>query len=118
MTFRMLKDELIMVDSTRANLDEANALLPQMRAFAIQEALTQKEYYPGEQRCLELMKRLAESHLRMKAFLFQLRRSNDHKVVDVRENNLEDFRTLHKDIGAAMEELMANVLIARLNNAI
>lgn len=118
MTFRMLKDELLKVDSARAALEEGQSLLPQMRAFAIQEGLQPDAYFAGEERCLKLTQELSDRFFHMKDFLFQLRRSNDHQVVDVREANLEDFRTLWKDLGGLMEELLANILIARLNNGL
>lgn len=117
-TFRSLKDELVEVDAARAALEESRTLLPQMRSFAVQEALDATEYFPEEGRVLAMVEELSKRFAFMRHFLFQLRRSTAKKVVDVRENNLEDFRQLRKDLGASMEELMANALITRLHNAL
>jgi hypothetical protein len=118
MTFRTLKDELLGVDESRRTVEEARALLPQVRAFALQDALTRQEFHPGELEVLKVMDRLSRRRISMKEFLFQLRRSGDDKVADVREHNLEDFREIYADLASVMEELMANLLIARMNNGI
>lgn len=112
-----LKEWLIDVDRARAALDDSAIFLPKVRGLAGRANASAKEHFALEREVLRVVDQLAESRIFMKDLLFQLRRSSDKGVGEVRDANIEDFRELRADLRLRAEELLGYMLISRMRNA-
>lgn len=118
MIFRTLKDELIQVDRARIALEDSQRMLPQVRSVSARADVSRDEYQKFEDQVLEMVSRLAERRVYMKGFLFQLRRSSDLKVMNLRDDNLADFIQLRDDLQGQAQTLLSHLLLTRFHNSL
>lgn len=116
MTFRTLKDYLIEVDKAKALADEAPEVLARARGLAGQSQVDVKEWRAFEAEVIPFVQKLSLRREEMKWFLFQLRRSSDPDVADVREANMKDFQDLRRDLRLQAEAIISQLLIVRMKN--
>jgi hypothetical protein len=117
MTYRSMKDYLIDVDKAKALLDETPDILSRARALAGAPEVGLREWRRLEAEVIPFVQKLSIRREEMKWFLFQLRRSSDPDVADIREVNIEDWRQLRRDLRLQAEAIISQLLIVRMKNS-
>lgn len=116
MTYRSLKDYLVEVDKAKALRDESPEILTRARGLAGRESVTRHEWRSMERRVIPFVQQLSLERDEMKWFLFQLRRSSDPDVADVRAANMDDWVELRRELRLQAEAIISQLLIVRMKN--
>lgn len=116
MTYRTLKDYLIEVDRAKVLLDETPEILSQVRGVAGRDEVTLSEWRTLERPVIPFVRELSLARDEMKWFLFQLRRSSDPDVRDVRAANMDDWIELRRDLRLQAEAIISQLLIIRMKH--
>ncbi len=116
MTPLSLREWLVQIGEATRALEATQPWLPKVRMSSSRANLPESEYNNLENNILPLVDQLCSARAMMKKFLFELRRSSDKEVKQVKEDNYEDFQDMRQELRARSEELMSHLLMARLRN--
>ena len=116
MTYRSLKDYLIEVDKAQVILDESPEVLARARGLAGRQDVERHEWRVLESEIIPYVKEMSQARDEMKWFLFQLRRSSDPDVRDVRGANMDDWIELRRELRLQAESIISQLMIIRLKN--